>query len=203
MLPPHRWTMKTPGWCHIVWNSAPVSDLETSKPSKKKVQYITCTLLLRQHEACKASEIHFSVQSFLNLLVWLHYDGRFTQRSRTLIATEIRAQFYGTACCENKQWPCCERCTVCRPTAWKVRTEGSGKRKSDLCIEASAELSSALLLSMKLSVILGESLEPDYSCVAVNYILFIILIAHLSPNWKSIELSALNFHVFESCAFNV
>lgn len=65
------------------------------------------------------------------------------------------------------------------------RSEGTcrGKQeKSDFCIKASAELFSAMPLSMMLSIILCKSLEPNFSYALVNYVLPIIWVSHLRLN---------------------
>lgn len=75
---------------------------------------------------------------------------------------------------------------------------GKQKEKSDFCIKASAELFSALTLSMILSTILGKSLEPNYSYAVINYVLLIIWVSHLRQNWKGVELSPLPFTVLRA-----
>lgn len=86
---------------------------------------------------------------------------------------------------------------VRRPTGQKVCTDGSGRRKSDLCIKASAALSSALPLSMMLSMMLGKSLEPNYSCVAIT---FYSLSESLTWAWIG---KVLRFHHCVSCLWEL
>lgn len=81
------------------------------------------------------------------------------------------------------------------------RSEGayrSVQEKSDSCIKASAELFSSLPLSMRISILLWKSLEPNFSYAVINYVLLVIWVSHLRLNWKGVELSPLLFTVLRA-----
>lgn len=87
-----------------------------------------------------------------------------------------------TVCCENKPRLCCERCPVHRPTGQRLCTEGSRRRKTDLCWK--------LLQNYVLPCLSRQASWGSQTIHAWQLHLLIIWVSpHLSLNWEGVVLS--------------